>query len=812
MRIAVALILLASSFAHADPLDVNLGSPNPSPIFLEFSTTLPILISPSMVSVPTTNLSATFRGLGALRPFALVGHTCPGTMAEVNDAGATIVEWTGLGDLSGTNQISCEIEVRPLQLSTFPLQLQLDCDQCGVPTDNRATVELTMTLPPDVAGNIVTNIYPAIGPGNLTLDIRNIGPGAARNVSVALFGNAAIFTNIANNGVGKCLSGYVATFDSIALAINQLDPGERLICPFSFVIPSAGEYNLNLSIIAESTVGRLDPYPDNNNDMATLRTADLTVNTRFSFNPDANPGDGICADNNTGACSIRAAVEESNALPGYQRITIPYEFSGYFLGGLTSYLVITDPVLISGVPDPVSGDYPWITRVDGDNAGLFRIFTRSTTDTVLEQLDLRGQTGTLISADGAVIQQADGDLWLRQLKISGGRTSGQGGGIRGTEGLRLSGVEFVDNQAAVGGGLAMFGVPNTRADLFVEGAHFFNNRAVDDNGNGGIGGAFYAINAEAEVRESSFVNNSAVGNMQGQGGAIFSTTLNELLILNSTISGNQAGHRGGGIYHSQGLVALEFVTLVYNEAGPGDLNFGEGGGIYVAQLETDVGNSIIAYNSAQAVGSPLAVPKGGNCFGALDSRGYNSISAVTNDSDCSVLGATGTDSLNASPGLADLEVNDEGSRFHRLTRVNDEIDGARPNCGSSEFGTVFRDQLRLARPREGDGVGSAECDRGAFEASAARIDVAVSTAGPANWEITASAPYSNCTQSPCRYDFVPVGSTVTLTPVAGAGTSFLGWNGDCSGTGNCVLEVSQSRSVSAEFASTADDIFADSYE
>ena len=44
------------------------------------------------------------------------------------------------------------------------------------------------------------------------------------------------------------------------------------------------------------------------------------------------------------------------------------------------------------------------------------------------------------------------------------------------------------------------------------------------------------------------------------------------------------------------------------------------------------------------------------------------------------------------------------------------------------------------------------------------------------------------------------GTVVTLTASPATGSSFAGWGGDCSGTGNCTLTMGAARSVSAEFA------------
>src|SRR5213078_2294315 len=49
--------------------------------------------------------------------------------------------------------------------------------------------------------------------------------------------------------------------------------------------------------------------------------ASFSVNTTFDAT-DANPGDGICATA-TGSCSLRAAIQETNASPGPDTITVP---------------------------------------------------------------------------------------------------------------------------------------------------------------------------------------------------------------------------------------------------------------------------------------------------------------------------------------------------------------------------------------------------------------------------------------------------------------------------------------------------------
>ena len=67
--------------------------------------------------------------------------------------------------------------------------------------------------------------------------------------------------------------------------------------------------------------------------------ASFTVNATYDA-VDAAPGDGVCADAG-GACTLRAAVEETNALAGADAIAVP---AGEYGGAL----LITDSVTIDG--------------------------------------------------------------------------------------------------------------------------------------------------------------------------------------------------------------------------------------------------------------------------------------------------------------------------------------------------------------------------------------------------------------------------------------------------------------------------------
>ena len=56
------------------------------------------------------------------------------------------------------------------------------------------------------------------------------------------------------------------------------------------------------------------------------------------------------------------------------------------------------------------------------------------------------------------------------------------------------------------------------------------------------------------------------------------------------------------------------------------------------------------------------------------------------------------------------------------------------------------------------------------------------------------------------------GASITLTPSADPGFAFDHWSGDCSGSGACVVQIDQTRSVSAHFVVNTTDTFANGFE
>ena len=74
----------------------------------------------------------------------------------------------------------------------------------------------------------------------------------------------------------------------------------------------------------------------------------------------------------------------------------------------------------------------------------------------------------------------------------------------------------------------------------------------------------------------------------------------------------------------------------------------------------------------------------------------------------------------------------------------------------------------------------------------------VALSGNGSGAVTSSPAGISCGGA-CSAQFTD-GTSVTLTAGAGAGSTFTGWSGDCSGTGTCTLTMSGNHSVTAGFA------------
>jgi len=77
------------------------------------------------------------------------------------------------------------------------------------------------------------------------------------------------------------------------------------------------------------------------------------------------------------------------------------------------------------------------------------------------------------------------------------------------------------------------------------------------------------------------------------------------------------------------------------------------------------------------------------------------------------------------------------------------------------------------------------------------VTLTVSKSGFGSGNVSSNPPGINCGPT-CQRNFL-YGKTVTLTATPDTGSVFSGWSDACSGTGSCVVTMSQARSVTVKF-------------
>lgn len=490
---------------------------------------------------------------------------------------------------------------------------------------------------------------------------------------------------------------------------------------------AAGTHSIDLETADQALP---DTVISNNFDVvAFLVPRMFTVTTRADL-PDDDPGDGVC-DTGGGACSLRAAIMESNAEPGTNTILIPavggqpysldYDLSS--LDEETSDLDILDSVIIRGVGDLIA-DRAVIEGFDATARGaarhrVFEIANNAGAEVTMENLDLVDGE----AANGGAIYQGPGNVGLevRNSILRNHSATGDGGAIWSASALQIEDSRLHTNEADGSGGAILLHLNDANEQLRIERTELHDNSAQ-------LFGGALSINSDAlvDVRDSSLFRNHA----EIAGGAVYSVVARSNLV-NTTVSTNTAGDTGGGL-HLGGLAHVELwnVTVAFNQAAPGNISAGSGGGIYVSDNALlQLKNTIVDENTAQ-IGSPLAIPFSAACRGVLESRGYNVIRPADFDSDCSVTGViTGNQHDVAQTELLPLGNYGGPTAGHDLGATSDAMDLGEPtNCTWTPPGQVgleplVTDQRSFPRPIDGPDPDSlVRCDIGALEASCGGAD------------------------------------------------------------------------------------------
>ncbi len=347
--------------------------------------------------------------------------------------------------------------------------------------------------------------------------------------------------------------------------------------------------------------------------------------------PDANIGDGICADA-SGQCTLRAAIEESNRQQYITAIILP---------AITIVLEDNLVWIDSNVSIIGNGPDQTIINANGFNAFGYR-------NTSVQNYVDREISGLIVkNAITGMNIQRPGALTIDNVRLLRNST-----GIRSsfTAGILTIRYSVISNNQINGARLSSNAI--------------ITNSLISNNGNGQEpGGGIYT------TRNLSVHNSAIVNNIGATGGGIYHDgNRYSFNISNITISGNSA-FSGGGIFTS-GIPSLNNVTITDNHSTV------EGAGGVVSEEPLEISNSIIYGNQA---------PQGINADynGEITSLGNNILGDITD-----VAGLLETDQYQVNPLLAPLSF-DLSTPIHKLNAGSPAIDSGNLDlCETTDqFGT-----------------------------------------------------------------------------------------------------------------------------
>ncbi len=327
------------------------------------------------------------------------------------------------------------------------------------------------------------------------------------------------------------------------------------------------------------------------NNVKNLNNSNLEPDSIFvvNHNGDSNdvlPGNGVCADS-SGNCTLRAAIQESNATTAIDEIT--FNLTTPAMIQLSSDLSPADLVISQAVT--ITGPGARFLTVNGNvntTSGIFNITAAATAAININGITLANSGGHGINNNGI--------LNLSDVTVRGSRL-----GIYNTSRLNLSRV------------------------------------LINNNTSGGI---YLTAASVADISNTTITNNASTD----FGGGIHSLS-KDVTLNNVTISHNTAATSGGGFYYNNSAAGVNVRnTIIANNAAPGGpdifaVNTATGAN-FISRGNNLIGKSAANIGFADAVNNDkvgtLAVPTDPllgllqNNGGQTDTRNLGALSPAKN--------------------------------------------------------------------------------------------------------------------------------------------------------------------------------------
>jgi len=461
--------------------------------------------------------------------------------------------------------------------------------------------------------------------------------------------------------------------------------------------------------------------------LPTTRAASTFIVNTLGDTPDATPGDGSCVDV-SGFCTLRAAIQEANALAGDDAISFSVTGTINLTGALPK---ISTRISINGpgssqliIRRDTGGDYR-ILSIDSDNVRVSGL-------TVTNGKTADG--GGSLSSSGGGILYFGSNLTLSDVNITGNRTG---------SGAPSQGGNIISEQGGDGGGFAGYGLfsmfnckvtgnitgngasgvggsgGNGGAIYLNDAANFFNvivegNRTGDAGtgtnpstgaGRSGSGGGIYADSADFFGLNFSTVTDNATGNATqgaaGQGGGVYfssDVSFNRSgFIVASTINNNRTGSslesssfssHGGGVANT-GLLTIRLTTINGNRTGStGSGVGGSGAGIW-NQGQMEINNSTVSGNTMG---------------GSSNQQGTHAGGGITNTTTMRIANSTVTENLASSNNINGVA---SGENASNVTVISNTIIAQNGPGNTRDVGGLF---ISLGHNLIGNGDGATGLD------------------------------------------------------------------------------------------------------
>ena len=334
-----------------------------------------------------------------------------------------------------------------------------------------------------------------VPPGNVIS--QNPGPGQAASGSTVDFvvslGPVVVPPVTVPNVVGQTQAAATATInDVMGLNVSGVTQANNATVPFGTVIsqnPGPG------------------PAPSGSTVTLVVSSGTDLLVTTLDDGPDATPGDGVC-DTGVSVCTLRAAIQEANAIPGDQTITLPPGTYPLTVTGAnedraaTGDLDITDDVLIESTTKNAADVVITANALDR----VFDIPPGSRSSVTLRGLTI--QEGVIVGSTGGGLRNAQSTVIMEDCVVTENQSNGSGGGI-----------------SHLGGTLTV------------------RNTMITNNTSQGLGGGLYAQDGTVTIEATTrFTDNTAnFGGGLSTGGA-------DVTLINTRVENNTAVGGGGGIY------------------------------------------------------------------------------------------------------------------------------------------------------------------------------------------------------------------------------------------------------------------------